>query len=77
MTKQEMKLGGPGLDGFAYQADVYCVPCAHAIIDAGPDAVLPPFDCDSDTTPQPIFFGESEVAQHCAACGEYLYGGGE
>jgi len=29
----------------------------------------------SEFLPQPIFFGESDVAEHCAKCGEYLYGG--
>lgn len=29
---------------------------------------------DSDTVPQPIFFGESDCPQHCGDCDEYLYG---
>ena len=77
MNRREMKLGGPGLDGYAYCADVYCVACAHAIIDAGPWEVPEPLDKDSETTPQPIFFGEHEEAQFCGECGEYLYGGDE
>jgi len=77
MNRREMKLGGPGLDGYAYCADVYCVACAHAIIDAGPEEVPDPFDKDSDTPPQPIFFGESDNPQYCGDCGEHLYGGDE
>ena len=73
-TKRDATLGGPGLDGYAYQADVYCVECSHDIIE-GLD-----WPCDeltfqdSESVPQPIFFGESDIAQHCADCGEYLYG---
>lgn len=74
MNKIDMLLGGPGLDGYAYQAEVYCVACGQAIIAAGPAEIPEPFDCDSDTTPQPVFFGESHSAQYCAECGEYLYG---
>ena len=74
--------GGPGLDGYAYQADVHCVSCARAII-AEIVASYPAcsitdtseIPCSSDEIPQPIFFGEHEIAQHCAECGEYLYGG--
>ena len=29
---------------------------------------------DTDHVPQPIFFGEADTAQHCADCGEYMYG---
>lgn len=78
----ECALGGPGLDGYAYQADVYCIACGKAIVRdiaatvaptlSGTDDVL--FQ-DSETCPQPIFFGESpDCAQHCAECDEYLYG---
>lgn len=71
-------LGGPGLDGYSYQADVYCETCAKEIgeeVFAG-DRRFDWIDfCDSDQVPQPIFFGESDCAQHCGACGEYLYGG--
>ena len=31
MTKRDMLLGGPGLDGYAFQADVYCVPCGQQL----------------------------------------------
>jgi len=73
-------LGGPGLDGYAYNADTYCVPCGRAICEAlAEDGELaqpgsPEFS-DSERQPQPIFFGESpDNAQHCAECGHYLYG---
>jgi hypothetical protein len=72
MTKADLLKGGPGLDGYAYQADIYCVDCGRAIIDAGPEAITWP-ECEStEHTPQPIFFGEHEVPQHCADCGTYL-----
>ena len=76
MNKHDMLLGGPGLDGYAFQADTYCVPCGQAIIRALPQAEYPDdVACDSDTVPQPIFFGEHpDRAVHCAECGEYLYG---
>lgn len=75
ITKREMLLGGPGLCGYAYKAAVYCDDCGRDIIEGGPDE-LPQFDaCDSEITPMPIFFGESECAQYCDNCGEYCYGG--
>ena len=69
-------LGGPGHDGYAYQADVYCVDCGQDIIETlyADDYELL-LEEDSNSAPQPIFFGESpDYAQHCAECGEYLYG---
>lgn len=78
---QECLAGGPGLDGYAYQADVYCMICTQTIVEAIASEIAPkltgtndPLFSDSDTTPQPIFFGEHECAQHCADCGQYLYG---
>lgn len=71
------KLGGPGLNGYAYKADVYCEDCAGNIID---DLAKVHFNADdappedTDTFPQPIFFGESDIKMSCAECGEYLYG---
>jgi len=69
--------GGPGLDGYAFQADVYCVPCGqdHVRIAffARPTVDWNTFR-DSEEVPQPIFFGESETEQCCADCGEHLYG---
>ena len=77
MHKRQMLLGGPGLDGYAYQATVYCVPCGQRIIDNLPRDSYDELDsCDSDTVPQPIFFGEHEEAQYCDQCEAYLYGGG-
>jgi len=82
LTPRDALLGGPGLDGYAWQADVYCVDCGREItrkvFEARSGAPVPfPEAGDSDTLPQPIFFGESDGAQHCADCGEYLYGDGE
>jgi len=75
VNKREMLLGGPGLDGYAYQADTYCIEHGQAIIRALPRERYDELDAnDSETVPQPIFFGESDSAQHCAECGEYLYG---
>jgi hypothetical protein len=79
-TLDRLLLGGPGHDGYAYNSDVLCVDC-------GKDAIRELFangeykdgdNGDSDVHPQPIFFGESpDCEQHCANCGEYLYGGPE
>lgn len=76
MTLAEALLGGPGLDGYVYNATVYCVDCGKDIIKQV-FADVPPTDFesgDSDVLPQPVFFGESDTAQHCDDCGEYLYG---
>ncbi len=77
MKLSELLLGGPGHDGYAYNADVYCVDCGQDIIRECYPAIKGDEDAQSDTEscPQPIFFGESpDCAQHCANCGEYLYG---
>ena len=80
MTLTDALMGGPGLDGYAYQADVYCVSCGRAIIravyESWPHCAMDSLDFqDSETIPQPIFFGESpDYPQHCGDCGEYLYG---
>lgn len=78
---REGTLGGPGLDGYAYNADVYCVDCGERIYREIAAKVAPtlagtddPLFSDSETVPQPVFFGESDCAQHCGQCGEYLYG---
>ena len=73
-NQKDALMGGPGLDGYAYQADVYCVDCGRDIIRKGPELIDELAFQDSEETPQPIFFGESDSAQHCAECGEYLYG---
>jgi hypothetical protein len=75
-TKDDLLLGGPGLDGYAYQADVYCVPCGQAIIrDLPKDAFDELETGDTEVVPVPILFGGSDIAEHCGDCGEYLYGG--
>ena len=72
-------MGGPGLDGYAYRADVYCVDCGRDIARAmwgkrnGHEWSDLEFN-DSAEVPQPIFFGEADGSQHCGECGEYLYG---
>jgi hypothetical protein len=74
-------LGGPGHDGYAFDADVFCVPCGKAIMrkiaaetpENVPDPSVDPHP-DTDDWPAPIFFGESDCTQHCARCGDYLYG---
>ena len=72
--RHDLFKGGPGLQGYAYRADIYCEDCIKEVFtDEGP------WDesefMDSTIVPQPIFFGEHEEPQHCAQCGEYLYGG--
>jgi ribosomal protein S27E len=77
-TLETVLLGGPGLDGYASTAAVYCVDCGEAIIyevfKDYPNGIAYPECFDSETLPQPIFFGESDTAQYCDKCGEYLYG---
>jgi len=88
MTKKEFiyqgTLGGPGLSGYAYRADLYCRDCGGDIYhDIAPE-IAPllrdtddPRFSDSDVCPQPIYFGESEYEEHCTSCGVYLYGESE
>jgi len=78
----ESIIGGPGHDGYMYCADVYCVRCGRKVIEEIANVIAPtissledPAWTDSEAVPQPIFFGESEVEQYCADCGDYLYGG--
>ena len=71
-------MGGPGLDGYTFNADVYCVDCGRDIIrevfhKAGGTLDDLAFR-DSETCPQPIFFGEADSAEHCGDCGDFLYG---
>ena len=85
MTPEELiheaTLGGPGLDGYAFNADVLCRNCAEKYIHEHAKELAkkiestddPSFQ-DSEVIPQPIFFGEADSAQHCGDCGEYLYG---
>lgn len=76
MTKRDLLLGGPGLDGYAYQADIYCVPCGQAFIEALPREKYTDHEArNSECVPVPIFFGEHpDRAVHCAECDTYLYG---
>ena len=81
LSRQGAVTGGPGLDGYVYNADVYCIDCGreiiHSIYDGCPRGMTGiefPEAGDSETVPQPIFFGESDTEQHCAECGTYLYG---
>jgi hypothetical protein len=73
-------IGGPGLDGYAFKAAVYCPDCGDDIVrDVAPKLKIENTDdpqfSDSDVLPQPIFFGESDSEQHCSTCSDYLYGG--
>ena len=72
---------GPGMDGFAYQADTYCIMCGEEIIRNIAPEVAPklsgtddPDFQNSEVVPVPIFFGESDRVVNCNECGEYLYG---
>jgi len=74
-------LGGPGLDGYAYNADTYCIDCGLAItrdiLYSGESGIKSTSDTafrDSEVIPCPIFFGESDRAVYCSHCGEYMYG---
>lgn len=75
MTKDQAMLGGPGLDGYVYCADTYCVPCGQERIEQAPQEYFADSrSLDSDHVPQPIFFGEHDRAVHCAGCGAHMYG---
>lgn len=75
--------GGPGLVGYAYKADTYCEDCNWDVLKRAVETaevkalegINDPCFYDSETLPQPIFFGESGDPVHCSDCGEYLYGG--
>lgn len=78
-TLEQMLLGGPGLDGYAFNADIYCVDCGQGIIrevmeTEYREGIPYPDAGDSETIPLPVFFGESDSAQHCRHCAKYLYG---
>ena len=69
------------VDGYAYRAETYCRECGEKIYRRIAAVVAPklagtgdPLFSDSETCPQPIFFGESDYACHCGDCGEYMYG---
>ena len=81
MTKEEFLeeafKGGPGLSGYVYDAEVYCVDCAKKIMQELVNAWehLPDeLPTDSEEFPVPVFFGESESPEYCADCQEFLYG---
>lgn len=72
---EDFLLGGPGHDGYAYQCELYCVDCGQDIIRDLYDEDYEKLESeDTDDSPQPIFFGESDISEYCASCGEYLYG---
>ena len=87
MTEQykleDLLMGGPGLDGYTYNADVYCVECGKDICcELWERRERKPINwmdfCDSEQWPSPIFFGESpEFEQYCGDCGTYMYGESE
>jgi len=78
MTTRDMLLGGSGLDGYAFNADTYCIACGQEIIVSLNLIAIPEYlHSDTDHVPQPIFFGESDQQQYCCECGEYLYGSAE
>ena len=78
-TLDDALMGGPGLDGYAYNAAIYCEDCGKAIAvqvfgaRGGKPMSWTEFT-DSENLPQPVFFGESDCAQHCDDCGDYCYG---
>lgn len=78
LTLESALLGGPGLDGYAFQADVYCIQCGREITEdvflEFPSGIPYPDAEDSEVLPQPIFFGEADSPRFCASCEEYLYG---
>lgn len=78
LTLKDALLGGPGLDGYAYCADVYCIQCGQErtreVFKEYPNGIEYPLAQDSETVPQPIFYGESDQVEICGDCGELLYG---
>ena len=73
-TREDVFAGGPGLRGYAYQTEILCENCARSLFkDEGPftEAEFK----DSEKVPQPIFFEDHDLAQHCTVCTKYLYGG--
>jgi len=81
LTLDDALKGGPGLAGYAYDADILCVECGREklvqVYKQFPNGIYWPFACDSETIPQPIWFGESDYAQYCSSCAVYVYGGRE
>jgi len=78
---RECLIGGPGLNGYVYQGSHFCADCASDIAHEIPNEVVAKIesveDCafqDSETVPQPIFFGEADLPIRCETCDEFLYG---
>ena len=75
---KDLILGGPpGLNGYTYQADTWCVECGReiikALVTAGSLMNLAEREIqDTDTIPQPIVFGEAATSQYCANCGTFI-----
>ena len=69
-------MSGPGHEGYSYNSDEYCVNCGQDVItELFEDGQYKDGESyDTETHPQPIFFGESDCEQNCCSCGEYLYG---
>lgn len=72
-NREDVFAGGPGLDAYAYQSEVYCPGCARKL-DFGTGPWTDNDFGDSEVVPFPVFFGESDAEQDCAQCGVYLYG---
>lgn len=57
-------LGGPGLDGYTYNADTYCIDC-------GKDIIREQHKIGGEL-PSPMFFSEFDYQPSCGKCGELL-----
>jgi hypothetical protein len=72
----------PGFRAYAFHAAIWCADCIRTMAENGElDATLAKLTgepeymyLDTETLPQPAFFPESNCAEHCDGCGEYLYG---
>ena len=72
-SREDIFMGGPGLDGYVFRSEIYCPDCMEEIFQESGPWNWDNFR-DSEEVPQPIFFGESDCPVYCARCGEYLYG---
>ena len=67
--------------GYIYQADVYCDDCGDAIcariraVGNAPEDEMETRSYDSDNFPKPYApkHEESDVAEHCGVCGQFLF----
>ena len=82
---ENLKMGGPGLDGYIFRSDLYCPKCGQDIIDKLVyDGEIGPPDPnedaswvqDSDIVPQPVFHLEPGT-ETCSYCNKELKPGGE